>query len=90
MYTPRTLGQFLDYWVTSKLEMGLSVREQELVILRIGLSVPEQCAPWKHHVPVAVEFGVNEKRTGSLGNQTTVPEDACAAAKPPCWYWLTK
>ena len=57
MYNPGTLEQFLDYWVTSKLKMGLSVREQELVILR--MAVHYRCNyVWKHHVPVAVEFGV--------------------------------
>ncbi len=35
MHNPRTMGPFLDYWVTSKLEMAYSVREQELVILRM-------------------------------------------------------
>ena len=59
MYNPDTLEQFLDYWVTSKLKMGLSVREQELVILR--MAVHYSCNyVWKHHVPVAVEFGVTE------------------------------
>jgi 4-carboxymuconolactone decarboxylase len=60
MYNPDTLEQFLDYWVTSKLKMGLSVREQELVILR--MAVHYRCNyVWKHHVPVAVEFGVTEE-----------------------------
>ena len=59
MYNPDTLEQFLDYWVTSKLKMGLSVREQELVILR--MAVHYNCNyVWKHHVPVAVEFGVTD------------------------------
>jgi 4-carboxymuconolactone decarboxylase len=57
MHNPDTLKQFLDYWVTSKLKMGFSVREQELVILR--MAVHYRCNyVWKHHVPVAVEFGV--------------------------------
>ena len=59
MYNPDTLEQFLDYWVTSKSKMGLTVREQELVILR--MAVHYRCNyVWKHHVPVAVEFGVTE------------------------------
>ncbi|MFM7153680.1 MAG: carboxymuconolactone decarboxylase family protein [Bacteroidota bacterium] len=73
MYTPRTLGQFLDYWVTSKLEMGLSVREQELVILRMGYLYRSNYV-WKHHVPVAVEFGVNERELEAC-KSVTVPED---------------
>lgn len=59
MYNPGTLEQFLDYWVTSKSKMGLTVREQELVILR--MAVHYRCNyVWKHHIPVAVEFGVTE------------------------------
>ena len=59
MYNPGTLEQFLDYWVTSKLKMGLTVREQELVILR--MAVHYRCNyVWKHHVPVALEFGVTD------------------------------
>jgi 4-carboxymuconolactone decarboxylase len=60
MYNPGTLKPFLDYWVTSKLKMGLSVREQELVILR--MAVHYRCNyVWKHHVPVAMEFGVTQE-----------------------------
>ena len=59
MYNPDTLETFLDYWITSKLKMGLTVREQELVILR--MAVHHRCNyVWKHHVPVAVEFGVTD------------------------------
>jgi alkylhydroperoxidase family enzyme len=57
MYNQGTLGPFLDYWVTSKKKMGLSVREQELVILRMALHYKCNYV-WKHHVPVAIEFGV--------------------------------
>ena len=65
MYNPKTMGPFLDYWVTSKLEMGFSVREQELVILRMG--VHYNCNyVWKHHVPVAREFGVTETELEAL------------------------
>jgi alkylhydroperoxidase family enzyme len=60
MYNPETLKPFLDYWVTSKLKLGLSVREQELVILRMALHY--RCNyVWKHHVPVAMEFGVSQE-----------------------------
>ena len=60
MYNPDTFGPFLDYWVTSKLEMGFTVREQELVILRMGYLYNSNYV-WKHHVPVAREFGVSEE-----------------------------
>lgn len=59
IYNPRTMGSFLDYWVTSKLEMGLSGREQELIILRMGYLYKSDYV-WKHHVPVAKEYGTNE------------------------------
>jgi len=59
MYGTKTMGSFLDYWVTSKLEMGLSGREQELVILRMGYLYDCNYV-WKHHVPVAREYGVSD------------------------------
>lgn len=59
MYNPGTLEPFLDYWVTSKQKMGLSVREQELVILR--MAVHYRCNyVWKHHIVVAMEFGATQ------------------------------
>jgi 4-carboxymuconolactone decarboxylase len=57
MHAPETLGTFLEYWVTSKQVMSLSVREQELVILRMGVLYKSEYV-WRHHVPVAEEFGV--------------------------------
>lgn len=39
--------------------MGLTVREQELVILRIALHYDCNYV-WNHHVPVAMEFGINQ------------------------------
>jgi alkylhydroperoxidase family enzyme len=59
MYNPKTMGSFLDYWVTSKLEMGLTGREQELIILRMGFLFNCNYV-WKHHIPPAREFGVND------------------------------
>ncbi len=59
MYNPRTMGSFLEYWVTSKLEMGFTAREQELIILRMGFLYNCNYV-WKHHLPVAKEFGVND------------------------------
>ena len=59
MHNPAILGDFLEYWVNSKLNLGLSVREQELIILR--MAVHFKCKyVWSHHVPVAVEFGITE------------------------------
>jgi 4-carboxymuconolactone decarboxylase len=58
MHSPKILGPFLNFWVTSKTEMELSCREQELVILRMA-SLFSSDYVWKHHVPVGLEFGID-------------------------------
>ena len=58
MQNQETLGPFLDYWVTSKAKMGLTVREQELVILRMAVLYRSEYV-WKHHLKVGREFGIN-------------------------------
>ena len=60
MHSPDLFGAFLQWWVTAKSAMALSVREQELVILRMGVLYSSDYV-WKHHVPVALEFGVTEE-----------------------------
>jgi 4-carboxymuconolactone decarboxylase len=82
MHNPDTFGPFLDYWVTCKLKMGLSVREQELVILRMGCLYRSDYV-WKHHVPVGREFGVTEPeldavRQGRYGD--FIPREASLLA----------
>lgn len=72
MYNPDTLGQFLDYWVTSKLKMGFSVREQELVILRMAYHYSCNYV-WKHHVPVGLEFGITDSELAALKLETIHP-----------------
>ncbi|MFO7615824.1 MAG: carboxymuconolactone decarboxylase family protein [Bacteroidales bacterium] len=59
IHSPQVPGPFLDYWVTSKLVMGLTGREQELVILRMGFHYKSNYV-WKHHVPPAKEYGVTD------------------------------
>jgi len=59
MQNQETLGPFLDYWVTSKSKMGLAVREQELVILRMAVLYRSEYV-WKHHVKVGRELGIND------------------------------
>jgi alkylhydroperoxidase family enzyme len=59
MHNPDVFGPFLDYWVTCKLKMHISVREQELVILRMGCLFRSDYV-FKHHVPLAREFGISE------------------------------
>jgi alkylhydroperoxidase family enzyme len=65
MHNPETLGPFLDYWVTSKAKMGLTVREQELVILRMGVLYRSEYV-WKHHVKVGREFGIDDAELDAI------------------------
>lgn len=69
MVNPETFGPFLEYWVTCKLKMGLSVREQELVILRMGCLYRSDYV-WRHHVPVGREFGVTDNELVGLRTGT--------------------
>lgn len=65
MHNPDTMGPFLDYWVTCKSKMSLTVREQELVILRIACLYRSDYV-WKHHVPVGREFGIDDRELQSV------------------------
>lgn len=65
MYNPGILEKFLDYWVTSKQKFGFSMREQELVILRMAFHYKCNYV-WKHHVPAAIEFGVTTRELESV------------------------
>ena len=57
LHSPDLLEPFLEWWVRAKSAMALSVREQELVILRMGCLYASDYV-WKHHVPVGQEFGI--------------------------------
>jgi 4-carboxymuconolactone decarboxylase len=59
MQNPDTLGPFLNYWVSSKSNMGLAAREQELVILRMAVLYRSDYV-WKHHVKVGRDLGIND------------------------------
>lgn len=59
MHNSDTFGPFMEYWVTCKLEMALTVREQEIVILRMGVLYSSNYV-WKHHVKVGREFGLKD------------------------------
>ncbi len=65
MYGPNLMPDFLLYWVNSKLNMSLTVREQELIILRMALHYNCEYV-WKHHVPVAQEFKVTEEELSAV------------------------
>jgi len=65
MQNQETLGPFLDYWVTSKSKMGLAVREQELVILRMAVLYRSEYV-WKHHLKVGREFGINDTELDAI------------------------
>jgi alkylhydroperoxidase family enzyme len=74
MHNQETLGPFLDYWVTSKSKMGLTVREQELVILRMGVLYLSEYV-WKHHVKVGREFGIDDAELDAIrqGSYASLP-----------------
>ena len=65
MISEETCGPFLEYWVSCKQRMSLSVREQELVILRMGVLYASNYV-WRHHVPVAREFGVSDAELNAV------------------------
>jgi 4-carboxymuconolactone decarboxylase len=65
MQNQDTLGPFLDYWVTSKSKMGLTVREQELVILRMAVLYRSEYV-WKHHLKVGREFGLDDTELDAI------------------------
>jgi 4-carboxymuconolactone decarboxylase len=65
MQNQETLGPFLDYWVTSKAKMRLTVREQELVILRMAVLYRSEYV-WKHHVKLGREFGVSDTELDAI------------------------
>lgn len=64
-HSPRTMGAFLRYWVRCKTDSAFTVREQEIVILRMGYRFGSDYV-WKHHVPVAREFGVADTELAAL------------------------
>lgn len=57
LHSPELLDSFLAWWVAGKTLMALSGREQELVILRMGVLFESEYV-WRHHVKVGVEFGI--------------------------------
>lgn len=58
MHGPATLEGFLRWWVDAKVEMAFTIREQELVILRMGAAYASDYV-WRHHVIVGREFGID-------------------------------
>lgn len=76
MHNQATLGPFLDYWVTSKAKMGLTVREQELVIVRMAVLYRSDYV-WKHHVKVGREFGIDDTELDAirLGSYAAFPAE---------------
>lgn len=56
-YQNDLFSHFMKYWVASKTALHLTVRAQELIILR--MAVLNDCDyVWGHHVPVALEGGL--------------------------------
>ena len=65
LHSPQLLGPFLEWWVSAKSTMALGVREQELVILRMGCLYGSDYV-WKHHVPVGREFGIDDTELAAI------------------------
>lgn len=65
LYGENLLGDFLNYWINAKNNMTLSVKEQELIILRMGHHYNCDYV-WKHHIPVATEFDVSMLQINEL------------------------
>lgn len=60
MTSPDVSNLFIPYWAASKTALALSVREQELIILRSAFLF--QCDyVWGHHVPVIKEAGATDE-----------------------------
>jgi alkylhydroperoxidase family enzyme len=55
--SPKIAALFFPYWANSKTTLNLTIREQELIILRTGCYFGCDYV-WGHHVPVALEVGV--------------------------------
>lgn len=74
MHSPEITGPFLDYWVACKSVMTLSIREQEIVILRMAVLHASDYV-WKHHVKVGREFGIGEAEFDAIrrGDATGFP-----------------
>lgn len=64
-HNPDTFGPFLEFWVTCKSKFALSVREQEIVILRMACLYGSNYV-WKHHVPVGHEFGITDDELDAI------------------------
>ena len=64
-HNPDTFGPFLEYWVTCKSRFALTVREQEIVILRMARLYGSNYV-WKHHVPVGHEFGITDAELDAI------------------------
>jgi 4-carboxymuconolactone decarboxylase len=73
MNSPQNFGSFLEYWVSSKHEMKLTAREQELIILRVGCLY--QCDyVWGHHVPPALESGLSRVEIEQIKQESDLSE----------------
>jgi alkylhydroperoxidase family enzyme len=73
MNSPVNFGSFLRHWVSSKREMKLTSREQELVILRVAHHY--QCNyVWGHHVPPGLEAGLSRNDINQIIDEYSLEE----------------
>ena len=65
--SPKVAELFIPYWGKSKADLNLSIRQQELIILRTACYYSCDYV-WGHHVPVAKEVGVSDEEIGWISN----------------------
>ena len=63
--SPETFGPWLEYWVHSKLHLKLSLRIQELIILRMAFMRKSDYV-WGHHTLIAKEAGITDEEIAKI------------------------
>lgn len=63
--SPEIAALFFPYWSKSKTALHLSVREQELIILKIGCYFGCDYI-WGHHVPILLETGATQAEIDAI------------------------
>lgn len=72
-YQSDLFAHFMKYWVASKKALHLTVREQEMIILR--MAVLNDCDyVWGHHVPVALEGGLTRAEIDCIPDEIAISD----------------
>lgn len=65
LHSPEIAKIFIPYWVKSKSILNLTIREQELIILRMACLFGCDYV-WGHHVPVMKEIGISDQEIANI------------------------